>query len=326
MAADELKEAELVARRIHLMVDEGRNYGDVAVLYRTNAQSYAFEKALIAERIPYKIVGGVRFYDRKEVKDVLAVLKLLVNPMDRVSLERACKNILTGVGAASLTKVYAYLDRGGKLNDAELTAELSAKARNSLMRLQNFITSTDLTVEPEQIVEKAVKYFSFQELLDDGTPGGEERFLNLGVMIGNAAAYENLEEFLADAALMSSADESSDKNAVTLMTLHAAKGLEFPVVFMVGMEDGLFPSARSEEERDIEEERRLAYVGMTRAMEELLLTWAKSRFNYGGRSYGTPSRFLTELGYNPYGANDFTDNLWDEEEFDAFPEDLPVWE
>ena len=326
VAADELKEAELVAQRIHLMVDEGRNYGDVAVLYRTNAQSYAFEKALIAERIPYKIVGGVRFYDRKEVKDVLAVLKLLVNPMDRVSLERACKNILTGVGAASLTKVYAYLDRGGKLNDAELTAELSAKARNSLMRLQNFITSTDLTVEPEQIVEKAVKYFSFQELLDDGTPGGEERFLNLGVMIGNAAAYENLEEFLADAALMSSADESSDKNAVTLMTLHAAKGLEFPVVFMVGMEDGLFPSARSEEERDIEEERRLAYVGMTRAMEELLLTWAKSRFNYGGRSYGTPSRFLTELGYNPYGANDFTDNLWDEEEFDAFPEDLPVWE
>ena len=128
---------------------------------------------------------------------------------------------------------------------------------------------------------------------------------------------------------MSSADEGSDKDAVTLMTMHAAKGLEFPVVFMVGMEDGLFPSSRSAEERDIEEERRLAYVGMTRAMEELFLTWARSRFSYGGRNYGMPSRFLTELGYNPYGSNDFSEEEewnWDEEEFDPFPDDGPVWE
>lgn len=331
---DETMEANFVAGKIKALAEAGRDYTDFAVLYRTNAQSYAFEKALIARKVPYKIIGGVRFYDRKEVKDVLAVLKLLVNAADRVSLERVCKNVLNGVGAASLTKIYEFLDGGGDLQSPELTAGLTAKARNSLMRLQNFIVGTDLTVEPAQIVEKAVQYFSFQDLLNDGTPGGEERFENLGVMIGNAAAYESLEEFLADAALMSSTDESSAKNSVTLMTLHAAKGLEFPVVFMVGMEDGLFPSARSEEEKDVEEERRLAYVGMTRAMEDLILTWARSRYSYGGRSYGVPSRFLTELGYNPYGSNDYADeperDEWDWNEngsdFDPFPDDGPVWE
>ena len=331
---DEAMEANFVAGKIKALAQLGRGYEDFAVLYRTNAQSYAFEKALIAAKIPYKIIGGVRFYDRKEVKDVLAILKLLINPADRVSLERTCKNVLNGVGAASLDKIYKFLDNGGNLNEPELTVDLTPKARNALMRLQNFIVGTDLDVEPTVIVEKAVQYFSFQDLLNDGTPGGEERFENLGVMIGNAAAYESLEDFLADAALMSSADENSAKNSVTLMTLHAAKGLEFPVVFMVGMEDGLFPSNRSEEEKDIEEERRLAYVGMTRAMEDLFLTWARSRYSYGGRNYGMPSRFLMELGYNPYGSNDYADEPerdewnWDDSgfDFDPFPDDGPVWE
>ena len=142
------------------------------------------------------------------------------------------------------------------------------------------------------------------------------------MLADNANNYENLEDFLADAALMSSADESSAKNSVTLMTLHAAKGLEFPVVFLVGMEDGLFPSSRSETEAEIEEERRLAYVGMTRAMKELFLTYAQSRFAFGGRNYTTPSRFLTELGYDPYLSED---NDFGNEFEDEFPEE-EIWE
>ncbi|MBQ9020295.1 UvrD-helicase domain-containing protein [Candidatus Saccharibacteria bacterium] len=303
---DETAEANYVATQIELLKHkQNRTYSDFAVLYRANAQSYTFEKAFIAAKIPYKIIGGVRFYDRREVKDVLAILKLLVNHNDRVSLERTINNVLSGIGAASLQKIYSFLDVIPNLLDPDLPEILPAKARTSLVRLQNFLKTTDVESNaPAEIIEKVIDYFHFRELLDDGTPSGEERYANLGVLVSNATPYESLEEFLADASLMSSADESSEKNSVTLMTLHAAKGLEFPVVFIVGMEDGLFPSQRSESESDLEEERRLAYVGMTRAMEELFLTFANSRYSFGNRSYALPSRFLTELGYDPYGVSE----------------------
>ena len=191
---------------------------------------------------------------------------------------------------------------------------------------------------PTEIIQYAVSYFDFRTLLDDGTPSSADRLENLNVLAGNADPYQSLDEFLADATLMSSADETSDKHSVTLMTLHAAKGLEFPVVFMVGMEDGLFPSDRSDSIADIEEERRLAYVGMTRAREELFLTFAKSRFTFGSRNLSSPSRFLIELGFNPYGSNDFDEDEdkpakafdpWnDSTEFfddDPFPDDGPVY-
>ena len=270
---DESAEANWVANKITtLSAKEHRRYDEFAVLYRTNAQSYAFEKAFIQARIPYKIIGGVRFYDRREVKDVLAILKLVINPVDRVSLERVAKNILSGVGNASLEKIYYFLDATNTtLLDEHLPLSLSARAKISVLRLQNYLRQVDTSLPPREIVEFTVRFFDFQSILSDGTPGGEERLQNLETMAGNADSYETLDEFLADAALMSSADESSQKNSVTLMTLHAAKGLEFPVVFIVGMEDGLFPSSRAEQEGDIEEERRLAYVGMTRAMENLFL-------------------------------------------------------
>lgn len=328
--ADETQEASFVAMKI---LEEGRSFSDFAVLYRTNAQSYTFEKAFIGAKIPYKIVGGVRFYDRKEVKDALAILKLLVNPADRVSLERVVKNVLSGIGAASLTKIIERVDAlelsgaENPLTNTAITDGLAAKARNSFLRLQNFLATTDITeTAPVEIVNRVVSYFNFAELLNDGTPTGEERLENLSVLASNAAPYETLEEFLADAALMSSADEETSKNSVTLMTLHAAKGLEFPIVFLVGMEDGLFPSARSaENEEGLEEERRLAYVGMTRAEEKLILTYAKSRFTFGTRGYSEPSRFLLELGYNPYGtiSDDDFEEGWDD---DPFPEDVPVWD
>ena len=344
--ADEEAEANYVALKILNMQRDYPDLSNFAVLYRTNAQSYAFEKAFINMHIPYKIIGGVRFYDRKEVKDMLAILRLIVNQRDKVSLTRICGNILSGIGEVSLTKLLTAIDavEGNKpLFNADLPEVLRAtKAKAGLMRLVNFLkkmeNATNVAIDPNtanetsvakdsdatnetsvakdttsptlqisvgEIVRRAVEYFDFQKLTDDGTPNSEERMRNLEVLAGTAEIYETLEDFLADASLMSSADETTTGDAVTLMTLHAAKGLEFPVVFVVGLEEGLFPSGRAYENKDeLEEERRLMYVGMTRAMERLFLTYAKSRYSYGNRSYNTPSRFLTELGYDPYQNTD----------------------
>lgn len=334
---DETGEANYVARMITKLKTEQkyRSFSDFAVLYRTNAQSYAFEKAFMAARIPYKIIGGVRFYDRKEVKDVLAILKLIVNPNDRVSLERVVKNVLSGVGPASLEKLFGYLHGHPEESLVNLdgllgTSLLPPRARNSISRVVNFLkdmrnaegnddgvpglvreitesgSESVTSIPAAEIVEKIVKYFDFTTLLRGDTPDGEERMGNLEVLASNASVYETLEDFLADAALLSSADESAGDDVVSLMTLHAAKGLEFPVVFIVGMEDGLFPSSRADNsEEELEEERRLAYVGMTRAMKDLFLTFAGSRYAFGGRTYNAPSRFLLELGYNPYGTGEF---------------------
>lgn len=375
---DENSEATYVARQIARLMSENKNlnFEDFAILYRTNAQSYAFERAFMNLRIPYKIIGGVRFYDRKEVKDALAILHLVVNPNDRVSFERVTKNVLSGVGPASLEKIFAFLTAYPKYTLAdsdELLKQvaLPARAKNSVARLGNFLrdlrnsgmnndgvdglvrelnepgVETASTIPPAEIVERLVKYFDFASLVHSDTPEGEERMGNLEVLASNASVYDTLEDFLADAALLSSADEATGGNVVSLMTLHAAKGLEFPVVFMVGLEEGLFPSSRSDNsEAELEEERRLAYVGMTRAMKELFLTFAGSRYNFGGRNYNTPSRFLLELGYNPYGSGSFGESggfsAGDDfgllggdpdgefsdssDDFDPFPDDLPVFE
>ena len=330
--SDETAEANFVALTILNMQSKYPDFSDFAVLYRTNAQSYAFEKAFINMHIPYKIVGGVRFYDRKEVKDVLAILRLTQNQRDKVSLARVVNNVLSGIGTVSLERLLMAVDAGAgaePLFDADLPEVLkTAKARAGLGRLTGFLkkvaeetgdkTASETSVSqktgesadfatnvvgPGEVVQRVVEYFDFRTLTDDGTPSSEERMRNLEVLVANAAEYETLAEFLADATLMSAADESVGKNSVTLMTMHAAKGLEFPVVFIVGMEEGLFPGGRSaEDEADLEEERRLAYVGMTRAMRKLFLTYAGSRYSFGSRSYNMPSRFLIELGYNPYGA------------------------
>lgn len=361
---DEVAEANYVARQILNLEPKLGSFSQFAVLYRTNAQSSAFEKAFIAAKIPYKIIGGVRFYDRKEVKDVLAILKLIVNPLDRVSFERIVKNVLSGIGPASVEKVFTYLNDHPESNLANLgELKLSAKAQAGVTKLEQFLRKmqSDKDITAAEIIEQIVEQFNFGSLLRTDTPDGEERMQNIEVLASNASVYDTLEEFLEDAALLSSADESAGDNVVSLMTLHAAKGLEFPVVFMVGLEEGLFPSSRSDGSTDeLEEERRLAYVGMTRAMQQLFLTFAGSRYSFGGRNYNSPSRFLLELGYEPYGSgnfgesgmfhsasesfgilggdpdgefgeptissddyNDFSDF---ESDFDPFPEDLPVWE
>lgn len=341
---DEAAEANFVARKILSLQNRYPDFSDFAVLYRTNAQSYPLEKAFIDLQIPYKIIGGVRFYDRKEVKDMLAILRLIVNQRDKISLTRVCSNVLSGIGEVSIRKILSAMDSISEaevLNNPDLPAVINAaKARNSLLRLTNFLKKVNSSDSPSKIIQTAINYFDFQTLTNDGTLGGEERMRNLEVLSTQAYEYESLEDFLADATLMSSADESSSKNSVTLMTMHAAKGLEFPVVFIVGMEEGLFPGSRAlDNQADLEEERRLAYVGMTRAMRNLFLTYAASRYSYGARSYNMPSRFLTELGYDPYQnasktagslslQDSFDDdfNIDESSLFDPFPEDLPVWE
>ena len=351
---DETSEANYVARTIlRLQKERAMSFSDFAVLYRTNAQSSAFEKAFIALKIPYKIIGGMRFYDRKEVKDVLAILKLVMNPHDVVSFERIVKNVLSGVGQTSAEKVLAYLSQHPEVDLEEIGAViaeigLTAKARMAVLNVVNFLKEIhQQELPPVEVVEKAVRHFGFAELLNAGTPEGDERMQNLEVLASNASVYDTMEEFLEDAALLSSADEASEHDTATLMTLHAAKGLEFPVVFVVGLEEGLFPSSRSEgDDERLEEERRLAYVGMTRAMQDLFLTFAGSRYSFSGRNYNMPSRFLLELGYNPYGTGTFgesgeystksevgilggdPDGEFSDGDFtdDPFPEDVPVWD
>ena len=320
---DEQAEAQWVAGQIK---QSGRPLADFAVLYRTNAQSQAFERAFMAEQIAYKLIGGVRFYDRKEIKDILAYLHLIVNPDDTVALARIINVPKRGIGETSLQRILA-----GDLGS------LSARARKTYddfcQTLQSWREKWRSGLGAADLVEMVLRDTNYRDSLNDDKLKLEERLENLTVLVGEAGAYESLADFLADAALMSSADETAKGNAVTLMTLHAAKGLEFPVVFLVGMEEGLLPHVRSAEadESEIEEERRLTYVGMTRAMEELWLTYALSRYSFGGRNYNFPSRFLADLGYDPYGLDEMTiDDSSDDEEWgsvdeDPFPPDLPVW-
>ena len=322
---DERAEAEWVARRIK---ESGRPLSDFAVLYRTNAQSQAFERAFMVERIAYKLIGGVRFYDRKEIKDVLAYLHLVVNPVDKVALARIMNVPRRGIGETSLQKILA-----GDF------ATLSTKAAKAYMEFDDLLEDCRKKWKdgagPADLIEEILKRTDYRSYINDGDKlKVEERLENLTVLVGEAGAYNSLEDFLSDAALMSSADEATKRNAVTLMTLHAAKGLEFPVVFLVGMEEGLLPHVRGvgQDDSAVEEERRLAYVGMTRAMEELWLSYAMSRFAFGGRTYNFPSRFLSDLGYDPYGLSDnWSDEVGDDasewgDEIDPFPPDLPVWE
>jgi DNA helicase-2/ATP-dependent DNA helicase PcrA len=251
-----------------------------------------------------------------------------VNPNDIISLTRVINVPARGIGEKSVQKILA-----GDISS--LTAKTRAAYTHFSDTLSKLRELNASGVGPAEIIEELLRKIDYRGYLNDGDKlKAEERNENLTVLIGEAGQYETLDEFLADAALMSSADESAGEDAVTLMTLHAAKGLEFPVVFLVGLEEGLLPHVRSMDEsvEDVEEERRLAYVGMTRAMQELFLSYANSRFMFGGRNYNFPSRFLQDLGYNPYGIGGM--KLEDDDDFDGldsfdndpFPDDGPIYE
>ncbi len=305
---DEVEEASSIAARINASTAVGvRKPDDFAVLYRTNAQSYALERALLQAHLPYHIVGGVRFYDRKEIKDILAYLRLIYQPNDRVSFSRIANVPARGIGPTSVERFTLWqaasnleiLEALMRVDEAD---GLTPRAKNSLRHLGTLLNSVrQLAIdgaEPSVVIDEIVRKTGYLAYLRDGSPQAEDREENISSLISDAKPFASLEDFLAEAALMSSVDESAKEASVTLMTLHAAKGLEFPVVFIAGLEEGIFPHARVHEAgpSELEEERRLCYVGMTRAREELHLTYAASRLQFGQRGYNMPSRFLEDMG------------------------------
>jgi DNA helicase-2/ATP-dependent DNA helicase PcrA len=304
---DEAEEARQVADRISAQVTIGaRKYNDFAVLYRTNAQSYTLERAFLQLRVPYQIVGGVRFYDRKEIKDIIAYLKLIYQPNDRMSFSRIANVPTRGVGATSLERFLNWQsEEGMDIIDALVRVGgetvVTGKAKGALANLGEKLLSLRDRVEeasPVELIESVIKLVGYRDYILDGTPQAEDREENLGSLLSDAQNFTSISDFLEEVALMSSVDSAEDGNKVTLMTLHAAKGLEFPVVFMVGLEEGILPHARvfDSSPADLEEERRLCYVGMTRAREELHLSYAYSRLQFGQRAYNPMSRFITDMG------------------------------
>ncbi len=305
---DERAEAEAVCTRIHAAVSAGlRNYRDFAVLYRTNAQSRAIEEAFIRFGLPYKVVGGVRFYDRKEIKDILAYLRLIFQPADKISFERIVNTPTRGIGAASLTRFIYWQEQANlPLVEALISSGdcpgLTARAVTGLRSLGDIISSfIQLSVKTNTVglIDSLISRLNYLDYLSDGTPQGEARQENVKELLSVAREYDNyaLADFLEEVTLVSDLDSLDiNSDAVTMMTLHSAKGLEFPVVFITGMEESLFPHSRAiYSQKELEEERRLAYVGITRARQELYLLAAASRMLYGGVQHNPPSRFLNEI-------------------------------
>lgn len=304
----ERAEGEAIVRRIRNGLSSGqRNYRDFAVLYRTNAQSRSVEETFVRYGIPYRVVGGVRFYDRKEIKDIIAYLRLIFQPEDRVSLERIINIPARGVGPTSLNNFFGWqqaegLDLQTALQTVTTCDSLTPKARKAMSEFADVIASLRTVMEDASVsglIDSLLRRIDYFHYLDDGTPQAETRAENVRELLSVAREYEELglEGFLEEVSLVSDLD-SADFNgdAVTLMTLHAAKGLEFPVVFMTGLEETIFPHSRAlYDPSEMEEERRLCYVGMTRAKQELYMLHATSRMLYGGLQHNAPSRFLSEI-------------------------------
>jgi DNA helicase-2/ATP-dependent DNA helicase PcrA len=304
----ERSEGEAIVRRIKLGVDSSlRHYSDYAVLYRTNAQSRSVEEAFVHYGVPYRVVGGVRFYDRKEIKDIMAYLRVIFQPEDRVSFERLVNVPTRGIGGKSLQNFFEWQFSNGftlqeALSHVSECSTVVPKARQALNELGDILSSlreVSLETSVAGLIDSLLRRIDYLKFLDDGTPQGEARQENVKELLSVAQEYQDagLDGFLEEVALVSDLDSADfDGQAVTLMTLHAAKGLEFPVVFMAGMEESIFPHSRAlYDQSEMEEERRLCYVGMTRAKEELYMAYASSRLLYGGIQHNPPSRFLSEI-------------------------------
>lgn len=305
---NERAEAEAIATRIRNAADTRIwGYQDFAILYRTNAQSRAIEDVFVRYGLPYKIVGGQRFYDRKEIKDILAYLRLIYQPEDRVSFERIVNVPARSIGIKSLSDFFSWQQSNNLTLAAalELAADhptLTPKAKKGFSELSDILrVSRDISSEVSlsSLVDGLLRRLDYYNYLDDGTLQGQSRQENVKELLSVTQDYQDLglDGFLEEVALISDLDSADLGNgSVTLMTLHAAKGLEFPVVFMVGMEETIFPHSRAlYDQNDMEEERRLCYVGMTRAKEELYLTYVTNRLLYGSLQHNPPSRFLSDI-------------------------------
>jgi len=303
---DEVDEAQWVTREIAKLHDGGdMRWADIAVFYRTNAQSRVVEENLTRMGVPYKVIGGTRFYDRREIKDALAYLKAVINPQDEVSVKRILNTPKRGIGDSSIGKLDAYASgQGISFTDALRQADragITGTAVKGIARYLELIDGVaDLAAEdkPAPVLQALLDRSAYLiELQEERTIESEGRLENLAELVGSAEEAESIEQFLEQVSLVSDQDEiDGDDSQVMLMTVHAAKGLEFPAVFIMGLEEGVFPHLRSiGEPEEMEEERRLAYVAITRAQERLYLSHAWSRTLYGGTQYNPPSRFLDEI-------------------------------
>ncbi len=307
---DEHAEARFVAAEIAALVEEGYSADEIAVFYRTNAQSRVLEDVLVRQGIAYQVIGGPRFYERAEIKDLVAYLQVLDNPFDAVSLQRIANRPRRGIGDASLARLRAYAD-GREISLFEalaypVEAGIGAAPLKAVSALRTVLVSLqaaaqDLTVP--DLIEAVLDRSGYREALEaERTIEAQGRLENLQELVGVGGEYlqqtqePSLSGFLQEISLYSDQDAiRGEQSLVTLMTIHNAKGLEFKAVFVIGMEEGIFPHVRSIEEQGVEEERRLAYVGMTRAEQRLVLTHATSRSLWGNRTFNLPSRFLDEL-------------------------------
>lgn len=310
------EEAEYVSGIINGHVQRGDwKYGACAILYRTNAQSRMFEEKFLLANIPYKIVGGVNFYARKEIKDILAYLKTIANAEDDLAVRRIINVPKRGIGATTITRVQEYaIAHEASFYNALRVAETIPGIGKSAMKLQNFVQMIQTFRSKEEfftvkdLIEDVIETTGYRrELEAEGTDEAQERIENIGELLNKAAAYDenqdhethSLNGFLEEVALVADIDSlEEDPDHVLMMTLHSAKGLEFPNVFLVGMEDGMFPSymsITSEDPLDIEEERRLCYVGITRAMKQIYLTAARQRMVRGEIHYNRVSRFVEDI-------------------------------
>ncbi|MGI6575545.1 MAG: UvrD-helicase domain-containing protein [bacterium] len=311
-AEDERLEAAFVARQMQQHYLEGYSWQDFAILYRTNAQSRVFEEVLRGMGIPYRLVGTLGFYDRKEIKDLVAYLRLLENPADDVSLRRVINTPRRGIGAVTMGRLEAYarlrnLTMAELLYNGERIPGVSTKAQVALQQLGQTLKHLQELAQSDTVSALIPGVLTMtgyrQELEQEHTLEAQTRLENLEEFISVAREQErcgqriSLEDFLAGVALISDTDTfAAGEEAAVMMTVHNAKGLEFPVVFLVGMEEGIFPHCRSlEREEDLEEERRLCYVGITRAQKQLYMLCARRRMLYGHDQYNLASRFLQEI-------------------------------
>lgn len=314
-AGDERQEAQFVVQTIQKLMDE-ENYktSDFAILYRTNAQSRVMEEMFVKSNMSYTIVGGTKFYDRKEIKDLLAYLRLIANNDDDLSLARVINEPKRGIGATSFEKMARFaIEQDRTIMDALQEADfmgLTPKTAQTALEFRNMMASFTQMQEylsVTELVEEVLKKSGYRQMLqNDKTIEGESRLENLDEFLSVTKAFEkqsddkSLVAFLTDLALISDIDSLDDEEdadgPIILMTMHAAKGLEFPVVFIIGLEENVFPHSRSNnDDEELEEERRLAYVGITRAEQRLYLTHASSRTLFGKSNFNMPSRFISEI-------------------------------
>ena len=308
-ATDDIREADYVLRQIREWRSRRRKYGECVIFYRINAQSRTFEDALRGANIPYQIVGGIRFYERMEVKDIMAYMRVIVNPADTVSIKRIINTPRRGIGVATVQKIEDFAYEEGiplfaAIQHVDEVSTLNNGAKNKVRAFAELIASFNPHDPPARTAEDLLDRTGYLQVLrSEGTIEAQTREENLGELIAAVTEYEESETeptlwaFLERITLASDIDNMEDKSdVVTMMTLHSAKGLEFPIVFMVGIEEGLLPHQRSyNSEAELEEERRLCYVGLTRAQEHVYLTHARSRRLYRDLDYRIPSRFIEEI-------------------------------